>query len=623
MSEVKKFDKEYVTNTLNKYYSEGTDALEDRKTVYDNAERIWEREYENEDVPDDSIYYPTTRNDTAEIQRSIAQVYSSTEDIVDIKPKRNGAPEEVGLIAEAHKKLYNDKVDDSQYESRSRFPDDVTLQLVKLGGAIGKWSWIRKTEPVYEEQQVIQEDMSVEDVIVQVGERIVENRPKREYINHERLIWDTNATSWTDVRWVMEIELEKTAGQLFEMVETHGFDEKTVKEFLKDNPGGESNVDEDTAVSKADANKTYELREFWGWISLDRDGYRQEFVRFITDKTFEYFFLGPIKHPDKNIYRYLDGQPMIPYQVGYASPKEGEIVGDSLILLSKELQQEENCLRNAIRRSAEQDLHSIFAIRRGSGIDANKLANREQGAIIWTNDDPSKSAREFPHSDTTVSGIRDLELNKMDRQKTYGNTSFNMGIEDPSQPDSATGLALMQNSSNRIKNYFIMRFNDSFYEPFAYKGLCMIVQYTTTSEYKELGVNMPRSRLMTGQTRIKVDTDTAATSKIAQKKNMTENYFLVQQAISYASQAGLVLPPKLLEAPIKILKKIVELNGDPASGKYIPDAEEIIKMSRQFEQKKQQMQQQQTQEIKQKEQQMLANAEKAGREQARQELIGE
>jgi hypothetical protein len=219
--------------------------------------------------------------------------------------------------------------------------------------------------------------------------------------------------------------------------------------------------------------------------------------------------------------------------------------------------------------------------------------------MVWTNGDPRVAVAEFPHHDTTGSSHRYLELNKRDKQQTYGNTDYKIGISDPSITDTASGIWQMTNAANSVAMFFIKCYNDTFLEPVLERIKHMSIQYVTDEELAEYELTREQYEFYlkrnTTKTRIVVDADRGATSVQAKRTIATQNYFLSQEAVKYALGTGLVTPPNVMLAPFAFLKKLYEANGEKASDLYLPDPEVIMQLSQAYAQQQQQQQQAQAQ----------------------------
>ncbi len=617
-----KFKKDHVKKVLNEYYDEGIDKLDERIETYNKAIKMYRKEYRNKNLPDDSIYYPLGRNEIAEIQRSMSDTYAQTDDMVSIKPEESDADSFVGFIADAQDKIFNRKLNDKIWYNKQKFLDDATLQAGILGTPHAVAGWKQKFEPVFrdsiETDPVTGQSVSVQ---VEVGQRLISNLPTIDWLYHEDLIWDSNATVWEKRRWAMRTNIYKTAGEMWGLVDSDDVDPKLITQFLEEKtPGVKANLNREGHKSKW--NDLYELRELWGYITLQEHQTKQKFVRILTDSDFEFFFVSSAEDDDKpNMYFDLKGNPMDPFQIGYVIPKIGEPDGESPILSFEELQMEENDRRNAVRVSAQQDTHSIFALRKGSGVDENQLNNRSSGAVIWVDGDPRSYVQEFPHRDTTGSSLNDLELVKQDKHRTFGNTDFNMGISAPSDPETATGQAIMSNSSSGPKFALIKRFGKTFLEPLYSKILAMSIRFTTDEELAEYGIQFPPGidrEVLYRKMNLTINAERGATSKGVKKQQAIENSFLCQQVIMYAAKVGLVITPAMMGAPIHFLKIALENNGEPSSDRYIPDMEEILELSKKRFQQGQKAQKDTAQQQSDIVNRGIANAEQKGADAASQ-----
>jgi hypothetical protein len=605
MPEELKYDETFVKKQLQDFYDEGYSELDNRKGDFEKAEKIFNCVYRTEGLPNDTIYYPSIKNEVMQLIRDISQTYSPIEDLVAVKPETENADPFAAEVADIQEKILNGKLNDKSWRNRNVLIHKTALQGGIYGSPYAYVSWERKEieEPIYREVRTVGEDGFPKMVREKTGakKRIVRNYPIIKRIPEDSLIWDTNHDEWSEIDWAMRIEIKKTDRELLEMVETQDLNKKNVDEMLawgqresSDNIAGEF-------TPKADDNEQWKIVEFYGWMKLTEDG-ESKFVRIIADSGFNYLLLPP-NNSAEHVHTWLDGRPMIPYVVGYLYPKLDSITGESLTLLGESFQKEENSLRNAARRSAESDLHSIWGVRRGSGVDHHDLRNRQNNRFIWTNGDPRVSLAEFPHHDTTGSAHRYMEFNKRDKQQTYGNTDYKIGINDPSITDTASGIWQMTNAANSVSMFFIKCYNDTFLEPLFERVMHMSVKYITDEELREYGYTREQydfyMKRNSTKTRLVIDADRGATTVLAKRTMATQNYFLSQEAVKYALGTGLVLPPRAMVAPFRILKRLYELNGEKASDIYLPEPEEILELSQRYAQAQAQQEQQQQEQARQ------------------------
>jgi len=595
-------DIEYVRDNLQQFFNEGVHARDQRQDAIDQAQRLWDKVYENTDLPDDVIFYPTAHNEAAEIQRATAASFANTDDLTSVLPLSRRATVFEDSVAQAQQDIARIKLGDNQWFNKSVFVDRTTQQGV-ISAPKAFVGWRRETEEIETlvgQRTEIDPDTGEELLIpiTRTETRIITNRFDPRPVEDGNLLWDTNIKEWARIHengWAFEINIRVNSGQLMRMVDSDDFDPAVVKEMIM---AGPDDQEDDTRkkntdpTPRANDNKTFRIVQFFGWMSLKEDG-KPKFVKIVASQDFKYILLKPTDSP-RHVYRWLNGKPMIPYVVGYFIPRHDRVEGYSIINQLYELQQEENAMRNFIRRSAEQDLHSTFAIKRGSGLDIHSMQDGSQSTVVWTDADVRQAMAEFPHRDTTGSGFNDLALLDKDRQRTLGNTDMSMGIADPSQNDTATGATLAHQSANQVKFYFISRYGETFYEPVMQMGLELSVQFTTQEEYQRYNIEIPQGvdrRQLYQTMKLKVDTARGSMSTQARKNAAIENFILTQQLIKYMASVGLVLTPEFLASPLHFYKQVLTFNGEHAQNKYLPEVEQIIKLSQEkFKQNKQQLQ---------------------------------
>lgn len=584
-----RYDKTYVLGQMKRYYEEGIAIVEEKTEDWSNAEAVWDMKF-RKTVPDDSLYYPGSRTRGNYLQRAIVRAFMSTTDLSLVSPGEKKASAEEAIISEIQNDIFNMKMNEFE-DLKQAFLDDTSTQALTIGTIIGEATWEReyKTEPVFED--VLNEETGDYER-KQTGENriLIKNRFRPNWIERRKFLFDTAAKLWCDARWAMKIKIENVADELRAMIDEMGLDSAEVEELIKTGSSKVGSVTNDK-IKKAPENEIIETCEFWGMMKIHPDDTRQTFCRIMTDVNFKNLILPP-KTTRRYLYFDLKGKPYLPFQLGYLLRKKGEIDGDSIILMSRAQQGEDNSIRNGIRKKAEQENNPIYMKKRGIGLTEEKLKNRTSGTLVEV-DDPNNAISTVRLDANIGVSLADLQYLEVDREMLFGANRINMGIIDPkSIPETVGATQLITDSANHTVFAIILRYNNTFFEPFLRMGLMMSIQYTTDEEMEAYGISMQgmdRQQIMRDMN-FRIDAGLGATSDQAKAQNLTKMYFLLKENITTKIQMGFAIPPRELFGPSNMLRKIAPIYGTKDVDTYMATLEETMQLTQQQQQAETQMQ---------------------------------
>ena len=601
-----------IQRIFESYYTEGVNNLKEQEEERKENRAVWDMEYLKA-VPAGSIYYPTARVYGSALQRAIVDTYNTMTDLAAVTPKRGKARKGTSVIAETQNTLFNERAKDwEETGGKAKFLDNAATQAIIEKCVIGKVSWIDKREMV--EVPIpgmfdIDEETGEPVPVTQEVEVIIESGWNIESLPRDQFVWDGNATRWPDAKWGMEIYDRVTKAELFDRIESQGYDKSEVMTALDNFQSADQDPDTDNTYDPRDINtskfnETMELCHLWGWIQYksDTDDFEKvKFGRITMDSSFTYLFLDKYEddeHASEFFYYDINGEPYIPYDVGYIEPEEGKIEGRSMMGLARPLQGEENSVRNNLKKNTELSLNTLYVFKRGTGLDTTQIKKRISGGYIWsTADDVSKSVSQLPHQNRSSTGYDSLSMLAIYWQMLFGVTPLSMGISEPSNPEAPFSILQMTNSSNAVIASRIKRFNNTMVEPIMRKALSMAIQFTTEEEYETMGLKLQSEGIkledLLGDFSLTIDTGVGATNDNAKRQLLMQANMLMQQRLEFINSAGFVPTQKDLYGPSLVMKQMIPLFSVKDPDRYMSTLEELMQNTKEV------MEEQQRQEAEQ------------------------
>lgn len=581
---------EYVIGKMRRYIQEGKNELDEWASERKDGEAVWDGVFRGI-PPDNSFYYPVVFSTLRHYIRSVRKTYMSAPEIVNVNPLGRNATDMEVAIAASQREEINYHID--RWNDFLVFLDDTSTAVVKTGVCFGKVWWERYTTiDEWEEEQPPQfEFVNGEATKIQQPNKIIrketieKQRLRFEPLQVEDVLYDARARKWSDVKWVIHQNIEMTEDELWDKVANDGWNADEVQALINSFNSEDEDIKEITR---------YKVAEFWGWMGLtdneaDQGPRRTTFVKTITDNDGRFLLKRP---NEKDVYRYADGEPMIPIEAGYMVRREGQIRGESYCYRLRDYQGEINCIRNQRRRSVENDINERYAVTKNAEIEFRDLEDTGHGTLISVNS--MDDFHEMRSNDNTVTSYAELATVRQDIKEMTGVTEYALGMVDPHMTDTLGGIQLMSTASNTVIYDNILSYN-MFLENLMTKGLHLSLRYMTPQELESGGVEMPQGierKEMLRNMRLSIDTGVGATSEMVELNNLTRAYFIVQQFIEYCETNG-VEPGEARYYPAVILNRMLPLLNVKDNDHFIPSPEQLEKnttdMLEQVQQQQQQM----------------------------------
>lgn len=537
---------------------------------------VWDCEFLGK-PPTKSMYYPVVYGMLRPHVRAARRTYFSTPELTSVLPEGVIATEQEEQISKLIQEETNFEL--QRWKNLTTFVDDTFIQAEKYGVSCAKVRWVRTTE--MEETEVDFPTFDIDDngeilktPTVEKREVIKKNHCEIRYIDVEDLLWDETAREWDDVNWCIHQNIEYTEWELWDKVKNENWSKEAVQSFIgKFKENRDEGNPRETIV--------YKTAEFWGWVQPDDESNEAKFMKICCDNDFGYLF-----YSDDNVYKHIDGEPMMPFQVGYLIRKEGSIVGESYCKKLRDLQGEVNCIRNQRRRSVENDLNERYAMDKNADVEFVKFDGQGHGSIVMV-DDLQKNFKEINHRDNTGSSYGEVGEVRQDLEMQTGSTPYVYGMVDPSMTDTLGGIQLMSTASQAIIYDNILSYNETFMEPLITKMVHLNLQFKTIEEMENIGLDVPEdlTREEMRQTfRLRVDTGQGATSELVKLNNLSRAYFTTQQWVDYCDNQGLE-PGKGRLLPLDLLREMLPLLN-VKSLENLPSSEEVFENTRQVVEQK-------------------------------------
>lgn len=528
----------------------GQKALDEWGSKRKEGTAVWEGEFIGK-PPTKSMYYPVVYGMLRPHVRAARRTYFSTPELTSVLPEGVIATEDESVISKIIQEEVNYEL--KRWKNLTTFVDDTFIQAEKIGICCAKARWVRTTEmeetivdfPTFEFDE---NGEIIESPTVEQREVIKKNYCEIKYIHVDDLLWDETAREWDDVRWCIHQNIEYTEWELWDKVKNDGWNEKVVSAFIaKDRKGKNEAEPRETQI--------YKTAEFWGWIQPNDSEKEAKFMKICCDNDFGYvFFKGD------NVYKYIDGEPMMPFQVGYLIRNEGQIIGESYCRRLRDIQGEINCIRNQRRRSVENDLNERYVMDKNADVEFVKFDKQGHGTIVMV-DDIQKNFKEITHKDNTGSSYGELGESRQDLEMQTGSTPYVFGMVDPAITDTLGGIQLMSTASQAIIYDNILSYNETFMEPLVTKVTHLNLQYKTIEDLETIGIDVPEGLTredLRKEFRLRIDTGQGATSEMVKLNNYSRAYFTVQQWVDYCDKQGLE-PGRGRLVPLDLLREMLPL----------------------------------------------------------------
>ena len=425
------------------------------------------------------IFRPKTRAAVRKHEAAAAAAYFATEDSVHIKPEDESNPDQI-LSAEINTGILN-------YRLEHSIPWFQTLigayqEAMVIGSVVSyqSWSFKEKTVKVPLDMKVIGENGEAEQ---QYREEtyVIEDKPCIELRPIENIRLDP-ASDWTDPI--------NSSPYLIDMIPMYVIDVKEKMSNVDPKTGQPEwkQLSDDEIMSgsryvydslrqeregeeRRDSKENYESVTDYKIVWVHRNFIRKddEHVVFYTLGT-EFMLSDPV--PIEQVYR----RKTRPYVMGVSQIEAHRTNPSAMVELGEQIQNEANEIANARLDNVKLAINQRHYIRRGADIDYTALMRSAPGSGILMEDINSDIKPEAV-KDVTSSSYAEQDRLNGDYDDIIGGFSQASVGSNRAMNETVGGMELLSADANKIEEYQLRVFNETWTEKVLNQVLDMIKEY--------------------------------------------------------------------------------------------------------------------------------------------------
>lgn len=420
------------------------------------------------------LFMPKTRASMLAMESAVAAAYFSTGDVVNIEARNSSDPVQA-MAAKVMTELMN-------YRLQKTIPWFMTLigafQDASVSSiCISKQWWEVETKPIEipmvgpTGEPVL--DVETGEQIIQEQRQVVKDQPRIDLIPAENFRIDP-AADWLDPvnsspYNIYRIPMPIT--KVREKMAAGEWNEMEVSEILT---GLETQ--EDTTRLTRDSNRTgtfdeREIAEYSTvWVHeniLRHDGQDWVFWTLDTHK----MLTDPV--PIDEVY--LHGKR--PFVVGVTNLEAHRAYPAARVELGQDVQSALNDIVNQRIDNVQLVLNKRYRVQRGKNVDMHALQRSAPGGIVMMDD--LNAVVTDPMQDVTGTAYAEQDRMQMAFDEISGTFSNATVQANRSMNETATGMELMSDGSNAIREYTIRIFNETWVEPVLRQLLALEREYET------------------------------------------------------------------------------------------------------------------------------------------------
>jgi hypothetical protein len=451
MEVIKKSDKTKYLDLVNQNQWDSEQYL--RTSNYFDEWKAWNDQYRS--IPDKKPYnwmsnnfVPMTQSKVEAAVSNLIGVLLSMNPPFQIKPKESGDVDQARIM----QCLLQYQLEESGfYKVFQEFLRSICI----YGTAVGKVVWDTKFQSVTEWTPKTEPILSIFGM--QLGQRFLGNFPEvkeKKIYGYPRFIpcnlidiFPDPASIDVQDGWIIHRTF-RSKDYLLKMHEA--YPDIYTKEVLlieesdtteKKEADGETyssiGRDSEPLVKREPNEGKIELFERWGLAEQKVDGKTELVPSCITVANGKYL----IRNTANPFWHQLN-----PFVKGTYIPAENSFYGIGIPEILEGLQNNLNEIFNQRNDNISFALNKPVTIKKGAGINAKKMTLKP-GGVFTTDEDIDSSIRFMDIADYTGNSFRHLADIERWSQEASGVTNLTMGIADPSQNDTASGMAMLQRAS--------------------------------------------------------------------------------------------------------------------------------------------------------------------------------
>lgn len=422
------------------------------------------------------IFRPKTRSAVRKHEAAAAAAYFSTEDAVHIKPEDDTNPEQI-MSSEINTGVMN-------YRLEHSIPWFMTCvgayqESMNIGVVISyqHWSFKEKTVKTDDTNQEYQEFEQQEETYIAEDKPCIELRP----VENIRI---DPGSDWTDPI--------NTSPYLIDMIPMYVIDikAKMASDDIKTGEPAWRELTDGQILSasrqqydslrqvregseRRDSKENYEeIKDYQiVWVHRNFIKIDDEHVMYYTLGT-EFMLSDP--KPIEEVYR----RKTRPYVMGISQIEAHRTYPSAMTELGEQIQNEANEIANTRIDNVKLAINQRLYIRRGADIDFTALMRSAPGAGILM-DDVNQDIKPEQVGDVTSSSYAEQDRLNSDFDDIIGGFSAGSISSNRQMNETVGGMDLLSNEANKIEEYQLRVFNETWVEPVLNQLLDMIREYET------------------------------------------------------------------------------------------------------------------------------------------------
>lgn len=420
------------------------------------------------------LFMPKTRSAMLSSEAAVASAYFSTGDVVNVEAQNSNDPVQV-MAAKVMSELLN-------YRLTKTIPWFLTLvgafQDASVSSVcISKQWWEVETKPLDVPllgptgEPVL--DLETGEPIIETQQQIVKDQPRIDLIPAENFRVDA-AADWLDpvgsspyIIYCIPMPVTKVRAKM----ESGEWIDLPVSEILT-----AMEPHEDSTRQARDAQRvgTYDSRTVDEYSTV----WVHENILSHEGQDWVYWTLGTsrmLTEPVPIEEVYLHGKR--PFVVGITNLEAHRVYPSARVELGQDVQVAINDIVNQRIDNVQLVLNKRYRVQRGKNVDLRSLQRSVPGGIVLMDD--LNSVATDPTTDVTSSAYAEQDRMQMAFDEVMGSFSNATVQANRAMNETATGMELMSDGANAIREYTLRIFNETWVEPVLRQVMALEREYET------------------------------------------------------------------------------------------------------------------------------------------------
>lgn len=284
-----------------------------------------------------------------------------------------------------------------------------------------------------------------------------------------------------------------------------------------------------------------------------------------------------------------------PYVVGCAVLETHKAYPSSLPKLVRDVQVESNEIANQRIDNVKLALNKRYFVKRNKQVDIRSLTRNTPGSVTLMLD-PAEDVKVFDTPDVTGSSYQEQDRLNLDFDELAGNFSTGSVQSNRRLNETVGGMTLLTDSANKLGNYQLKTFVETWVEP-VLRQLVLLEQYYETDAkilalagkeaqlFQRFGIDQPTDDMLTAEVTLTVAVGMGTTSPSQRINNLMTGVNGVKAALEDG-----VLERYGID-PTEVIKEVFGALGYKNGGRFFRNAEDprIAGMQQKIEQLQQQL----------------------------------